>query len=231
MQILSPTQISEHLRRKKHNLSHALSTKSIRPAEDSNKPVIITPMELAERLCKERKASGNDPRKKILKICEEENHIRNIIEQRKILSPTALSNQGTSSFSSKCLAKTESEKFSLNSSTTAFSINEENSMSRTLHILEQTMGKINQNIIKPVSELLAKSPEMQFTIILDDRKAVKGVYYIESSTRYFHKILSTDGLPLIIAPRRVRYYFLYNAQTDQFDDSSSIRFDAVVLHP
>lgn len=168
---------------------------------------------------------------KLAKVSEEENHIRNIIERRKILSPTSLTEPGPSSspLLKQLQFKFDTEKASLNSSTTAHSFTEENTIGRILYVLEQT-AKFDSKILKSISELLMKAPEMHFAIVLDNEKNVKGVYYIETTTGYFHRVLSSEDLPMIIPPRRVKVFLLFNSQKEVFQSALPARFDAIILN-
>ena len=136
----------------------------------------------------------------------------------------------SSPFSShKSTLNTEEAKVSFNSSTTAFSMNEENSISRILFILEMTTFPNNQRVLNDIADLLEKSPEDQYSIILDEKKTIKGIYYIEASSGYMHRIISTDDLPIIIAPRRIKSFLIFDNHREVFQFSSSTKFDAVML--
>ena len=193
---------------------------------------IVTPQQVTEQLYKQGYRGNTRSFKTLACISEEESHIRKIIELRKNLSPTSFSEPEMSSspFSShKSTLNTEEAKVSFNSSTTAFSMNEENSISRILFILEMTTFPNNQRVLNDIADLLEKSPEDQYSIILDEKKTIKGIYYIEASSGYMHRIISTDDLPIIIAPRRIKSFLIFDNHREVFQFSSSTKFDAVML--
>lgn len=194
----------------------------------------VSPQQVSEHLKKKGISNSTGLTRKQSNVCEEESHIRNIIAQRKAISPVSLSDPETSTspiYPNKNRLTQETERVSFNTSTTAFSVNEENSINRILYILEASTsnGKQFQSIKKAVAELLEKSPEPHFTLVLDVNKGVKGVFYVEMLTGYFHRILGTDDLPIIIAPRRVKSYYLFDSQHEIFVNSTSEKFDAVML--
>ena len=199
----------------------------------TNKPQLITPQQVSHKLSKKGYDISVRSYKTLPCISEEENHIRKITELRKNLSPTSFSESEMSYsplYPYKNTAKTEASKVSFNSSTTAFSVNEENCISRILYILEATTFSDDKAVLNNIAELLEKSPENQYTIILDRLKVIKGLYYIEASSGYFHRIISTDDLPIVIAPRRIKSFLIFDNQREVFQFSSPTKFDAVILN-
>ena len=176
-----------------------------------------------------QKKSPKNPIKQ--RISEEEEHIRKIIEERKFLSPLQFlaSENFASSDTSRKRDSQETEKISFNSSTTAFSINEENSIGRILFLLEANLfpHARSKKVLNFIAELLEKSPEPHFTLVLNENWAIQGVYYIELSTGCFHRILAMGEMPFIIPSRRVKVFLLFDNK--RFITSTSSKFDAVII--
>ena len=167
-------------------------------------------------------------------VSEEESYIREIIELRKHFSPIPQSEPqfSPSPVLSSSRKTSNCEGGSFNSNSTAFSSTSDyKSLNRVMRILKATclQGPDNEKTLKSVAELLEKSPEPYFTLILDEACTVKGLYYIEISTEYLHHVLSTADLPIIIPQRRIKSYLLFDTQTERFISSTSSKYDAVLL--
>ena len=175
---------------------------------------------------------------------DEELNIRNIIEQRKILSPICAIevNDKITRVSSKIASTSkinshlnvcknhEPEKISFTTST-AFSATEESNIDRIIFILEQKciIGQQHQNLRHNIAELMQKSPEPHYTLLLDDYHSLRGVYYIENATGYFHRILGNDNIPIVVAPRKIKAFLYYESMKGAFVQSSPPRFDAFIV--
>ena len=157
---------------------------------------------------------------------DEETNIRKIIEQRKSLSP--LTYQSTSSPATK--AKKPSEKVSFNTSATALTSAEENNMDRVLNSLELAFLPGNEHLAsrKTLEGLMQKCQEPYFALALDEKIRLKGVYYLENTTGYFHRIMADDDSPIVIPPRRVKEYLVYDTGERKFIRSLITRFEAFV---
>lgn len=159
---------------------------------------------------------------------DEENNIRSIIEQRKILSPISVPE-----FKSKKNKKkvVDVEKVSNNTSTTAFTVPEETNIDRMIYLLGHVflVGNTNRSARNQVVELMQRSPEPFFTLILDQNANLQGVYYIEIALGYLHRIIGNDILPIVIPPRKVRTFLYYDTSKMTFHPSHPPKFDAVIL--
>ena len=183
---------------------------------------------------------------------DDELHIRNIIEQRKVLSPIsvpefktkktkanlAAANKRSSQLKVKNTSTTsclitgqEPERISFNTSTTALTITEESNIDRIILLLENEFlgGNSNRNVRSHIIDLMQKSPEPRYTLVLDHNYNLQGVYYIEIATGYFHRILGNDIIPMVIAPRKVKSFLHYEKDKGTFQPSSPPKFDAVIL--
>lgn len=157
---------------------------------------------------------------------DEETNILKIIEQRKALSP--LTYQSGSSPATK--SKNLSEKVSFNTSATALTSAEENNMDRVLNSLELVFlpGVEHLASRKTLESLMQKCQEPCFAMALDEKLRLKGVYYLENSTGYFHRIMADDDSPIVIPPRRVKEHLVYDTGEEKFVRSSNTRFEAFV---
>ena len=125
----------------------------------------------------------------------------------------------------------EPERISFNTSTTAFTATEESNFDRIFRIIEKhcLCGDKNRSLRNNVLELMKKSPEPHYSLVLNEMKNLIGVYYIDYSTGYFHRIVGNDDLPIILAPRRVKSFLSYDFHKQCFFNSVPLRFDAVVV--
>jgi hypothetical protein len=187
----------------------------------------INPAELRTRL--------TETRAKALIISEEENHIRNIIAMRKHFSSKSISKSepSKSPLYDACMGDKKGDlRGSFNSNTTEITVSEENGVNRVMEILEclSLDRREFETYRERVRELLEKSPETHFSLILDDERSVKGVFYVEGGSGYMHRILASNELPLVIAPRKVKSYFLFDNKQKNFTTASSEKFEAVLLN-
>ena len=159
---------------------------------------------------------------------DEESNILKIIEQRKALSP--LTYQDRQHPPTK--AKKPSEKVSFNTSTTALTSSEENNMDRVLNSLELVFLPGDEHLPsrKTLESLMQKCQEPSFAMALDEKLRLKGVYYLENATGYFHRIMADDDSPIVIPPRRVKEFLVYEVNQKKFLRTSINRFEAFVYY-
>lgn len=167
-------------------------------------------------------------------LSDDEMTIRNIIEQRKALSPITYKEPEKPSRKNpkyKTDKHAEFERISFNTSTTALTSNEDSNIDRVLIALENCFlpGNEHKSTRKSIMELMQKSPEPHYSLVIDERKKLTGVFYLESATGYFHRIIGNDDLPIVIPPRRVKEYLLYDYMKKVFLTSTSSRFDALIM--
>lgn len=167
-------------------------------------------------------------------ISDDEITIRNIIEQRKALSPLTCTDQEKPSM--KSLKHTNDkhayfEPGSFSTSTTALTFNEDSNMDRVLNVLENCFLPWNEHKStgKSIFDLMQKSPEPHYALVLNERKKLTGIFYLESATGYFHRIIGNDDLPIVIPSRRVKEYLLYDGAKRIFTVSTSSKFDALIM--
>jgi Microtubule-binding calmodulin-regulated spectrin-associated len=209
-----------------------LASLKISSPQVKSKVQLITPETVIKHLNKKNLSilKEENPEEVCENLSDEETNIRNIIEQRKALSPIVVSNTKESPVGSSSKTPQDPIRVSFNTSTTAFTTSEETNIDRIILILETQClpGTSNKNIRKNILDLMQKSPEPYYTLIIDDYNKLKGIYYIDISTGYFHKILGNDDLPLLVPPRKVKS-FLYYDPDKGFVNSFPPRFDAIVL--
>ncbi|OMJ96196.1 hypothetical protein SteCoe_154 [Stentor coeruleus] len=167
-------------------------------------------------------------------LSDDEMTIRNIIEQRKALSPITYKepeNTSKNNPKSKTDKHVEFERISFNTSTTALTSNEDSNIDRVLIALENCFlpGNEHKSTRKSILELMQKSLEPHYSLVLDEHKKLIGVFYLELSTGYFHRIIGNDDLPIVIPPRRVKEYLMYDYMKKIFITSTSSRFDAFIM--
>jgi hypothetical protein len=196
------------------------------------KSQLLNPEELRERL----KAKGicyDEAKPRLQTISEEEDHIRKIISQRKNFSSTLspIPKPACNFYENKQFFLQDHSKGSINSNTTNSTFGNESPINRILEILKSGSLKNNEfeSCKEIIKDLLLKSPEPRFALILDAVYSVKGVYYVEGSTGYLHRIFASDELPLMIAPRRICLYLSFDSKSMAFVASNSETFEAVVL--
>ena len=219
-----------------------------------NKAQIITPQVLIDHLAKKglhilKEEKSEDS---LDYFSDEEINIRNIIEQRKVLSPISVPEfkskktkptivmagkrsvklKGKNNTDTNCIITgLEPERISFNSSTTAFTLTEESNMDRITLMLENEFlgGNNNRSVRNHIIDLMQRSPEPHYTLVLDHNYNLQGIYYIEIATGYFHRILGNDIVPMVIPPRKVKNFLHYEKDKGTFHPSSPPRFDAVTL--
>ena len=195
------------------------------PTPPSDKMQPITPAQLNEHL-KKRGLIKASPNSNTKQVSEEESHIRSLIEQRKHFSTPSIANLSPIY---PIKSQVYVEKVSFNSSTTAYNSIEENGLNHVVEVLETIKPPELFHIKSLVFGLLERSPEPHFTFILDYEKNIKGIYYIEQSTGYFHKVIASNDLPMVIPTRKIWSYFIFEFEENAFLEASKDKFDAIIL--
>lgn len=114
-------------------------------------------------------------------ISDDEITIRNIIEQRKALLPLTYINPEKTSIKS---IKNIDDKIayfgpgSISTSTTTLTSNEDSNMDRVLNVLETCFlpGNEHKSARKSIFDLMQKSPEPHYALVLNDWKKLMGIF-------------------------------------------------------
>jgi hypothetical protein len=194
------------------------------PTPNSDKLHPVSPTQLSEGL--KHRGMSKTSEKCLKQISEEETHIRSLIEQRKHFSTPSIANLSPIY---PIKSKAYVEKVSFNSSTTAYNSLEENGLNHIIEVLEAIKPPEFLEIKSLIIDLLERSPEPHFTLILDCEKNIKGIYYIEQSTGYFHKVIASSDLSMIIPIRKVWRFFNFDLEENRFLPCNKEKFDAVIL--
>lgn len=183
---------------------------------------IVTPKSIIEHLAK-KGIRIIKPLDEEETFSDEESNIRQLTEQRKILSPITYKDLKTSILAEK-------EKSLVQTSTTALTLNEENNMDRVLFALKrQFLGDRSlKNSRKTIKDLMKKCTESCFALALDEFETLKGIYYLEQSTGYFHRIIADNDSPIILPPRRIKDFLSFDVNASKFIKASVNRFEAIL---
>jgi hypothetical protein len=187
------------------------------------KPVIITPEMVKAQLSK-RGVNYLKHEESLDSNSDDESTIRKIIEQRKALSPITYQE-----IPSPQIQKL-TERKSFNTSTTALTSSEDNNLDRVLHCLEELFlpGEKNLQTLKTLESLMQKCTEPSFGLALNDEQRLKGIYYLEAATGYFHRIVADDDLPIVLPPRRIKEFLVLDPSEKRLSRSTILRFEAFV---
>lgn len=177
-----------------------------------NKPSQVTTSHKALKISKKTNSEET--------FSDEELNIRHLIEQRKILSPISYKDLKTQNF----------EKNFVNTSSATLTVNEENNLNRVLFALKNRFltGENDKCSFKTIEELMKKCTETCFALALDSLENLRGIYYLEQSTGYFHRIIADNDSPIVLPPRRIKDFMFYDANTNGFVKSNVNRFEAFV---
>lgn len=213
---------TSHRRTKSKTSAELLaSLKSASPKSSFNNK-IVTPKSILEHLAKKGINICKPPEAEET-FSDEESNIRQLTERRKILSPITYKDLKNNHLQ-------ESDKSLVHTSTTALTVNEENNMDRVLFVLKNQFlkDKSLKNSRKTIKDLMKKCTESCFALALDEYEKLKGIYYLEQSTGYFHRIIADDDSPIILPPRRIKKFLSFDANSSKLIETSVNRFEAIL---